>query len=68
MTMSEEILHCLAYELQGYISTIQWFLMYTSIGKLICYTRSFFTIQVACLEEFHCNIATYMLSDNLECN
>ena len=41
------------------VSTIQWNLMYTNIGKLICYTRRLSTIQGACLEGFHCNIATY---------
>ena len=35
--ISEGILLCLVYELQGY-PLIQWFLMYANIGKLICYT------------------------------
>ena len=40
------------------VSAIQWFLMHTNIGKLICYARSFSTIQGICLEGFHCNIHT----------
>ena len=33
--------------------------MYTNIGKLICYARRLSTNQGACLEGFHCNIATH---------
>ena len=54
--MSERILPS-GLQVTG-VSTIQWFLMYTNIGKLICYTRKLSTNQGACLEGFHCNIAT----------